>query len=132
MIKPRPLHLIGVLAAFVLATPAAATPPAPPEPDPRQRQMVVDLAYVLGEAHALHRACSDRENNTWRGRMSRLIQTEAPDQAYRQRLLDSFNAGFVARNAEFPVCTVKTVDAERKVAERGRDLARHISSGVSP
>jgi uncharacterized protein (TIGR02301 family) len=101
-------------------------------PNPQQRQTVVDLAYVLGEAHALHRACAGREDNTWRGRMSRLIQVEAPDPSYRQALMARFNAGFVARSAEFPTCTLKAAAAERAAAERGRALARRLASGVSP
>ncbi len=121
-----------VLALAWLATPALAQPPATPTPSPPQRQRVVDLAYVLGEAHALHRVCAGREDNTWRGRMGRLLQAEAPDPAYRQQLMDSFNAGFTARNAEFPACTIKSADAEKTVAAHGRDLARRIAAGAPP
>jgi uncharacterized protein (TIGR02301 family) len=121
-----------VLALAWLATPALAQPPAAPTSSPQQRQRVVDLAYVLGEAHALHRVCAGREDNTWRGRMGRLLQAEAPDPAYRQQLMDSFNAGFTARNAEFPACTIKSADAEKTVAAHGRDLARRIAAGAPP
>jgi uncharacterized protein (TIGR02301 family) len=123
-----------VLSLALTLSPALAdaAPPPPAAPSPQQRQKIVDLAYVLGEAHALHRVCAGPEDNTWRGRMSRLLQIEAPDPTYRQRLMDSFNAGFVARQAEYPTCTVKTADAERAVAARGRDLSRHLAAGVSP
>ena len=99
---------------------------------PEQRQTVADLAYVLGEAHALHRLCAGAEDNTWRGRMSRLLQVEAPDSAYRQRLLNSFNAGFVARNAEFKTCTNKSAAAERETAGRGRSLSRRLAASAAP
>ncbi len=102
---------------------------AGPGPTPRRPDI---LAYVLGEAHALHRVCAGREDNTWRGRMGRLLQAEAPDPAYRQQLMDSFNAGFTARNAEFPACTIKSADAEKTVAAHGRDLARRIAAGAPP
>jgi uncharacterized protein (TIGR02301 family) len=125
----------GALVAiglFVLASTAAGqTPPLPAE-TPQQRQRVIDLAYVLGEANALHRVCAGTEDNTWRGRMARLMQVEAADAAFRARLTASFNAGFLARNAEFAVCTDKSALAERTVAERGRELARALGAAVSP
>ena len=131
-----------ILGLCLIAAPALAqtpaTPPAspalstPPGPSPPQRRMVVDLAYVLGEAHALHRLCAGVQDNTWRGRMSRLLKAEAPDAAYRQQLMDSFNAGFVSQKAEFPTCTLKSADAEKLVAARGRDLSRRLAAGVSP
>lgn len=120
--------VVAVLA--LAASPVLAETSVPSSP--QRRQQVVDLAYVMGEAHALHRACAGGEDNTWRGRMSRLLQVEAPDAAFRQQLMTSFNAGYVARSAEFPKCTVKTADAERIVAARGRDLARRLAAGVSP
>ena len=128
----RSLLAIGLVLA---ASAASAQPPPssavpPPTTSPQQRQGVVDLAYVLGEAHALHRACTGPEDNTWRARMGRLLQVEAPDALYRQRLMDSFNAGFTARSAEFPACTTKAVEAEQAVAAKGRSLSRHLASGV--
>ena len=113
-----------------LAQPAASQPTA--APSPQQRQMVVDLAYVLGEAHALHRLCAGADDNTWRGRMGRLIKAEAPDPAYRQQLMNSFNAGFSAERAEFTTCTLKSADMERTVAAKGRGIARRLAAGVSP
>jgi len=125
------LLALGLLA---LAPPAAAqTPPATPASvSPQQRQRVIDLAYVLGQAHALHRVCAGSEDNTWRGRMTRLIQVEAPDAPYRARLMASFNAGFVASNAQYATCTDKSALAERTAAERGRELARSLAAGVAP
>jgi uncharacterized protein (TIGR02301 family) len=119
--------ILPALLAAALAAPVPADAPSPP-----QRQAVIDLAYVLGEAHALHRACAGSEDNTWRGRMGRLIKVEAPDAPYRRRLTESFNAGFVARKAEFPTCTAKAAAAERATAERGRALARRLAAGVNP
>jgi uncharacterized protein (TIGR02301 family) len=131
---------LGLLAmGLALATtpapaqPAAApAPPSSPDASPQQHQMVVDLAYILGEAHALHRLCAGAQDNTWRGRMGRLVKAEAPDQAYRQQLMNSFNAGFTAERAEFTTCTLKSDAMERTVAAKGRDIARRLAAGVSP
>jgi uncharacterized protein (TIGR02301 family) len=126
---------LGLACAVLLlaATSASqAQADAPPARSPEQRQRVVDLAYVLGEAHALHRLCAGTDDNTWRGRMSRLIQVEAPDPAYRQRLMGSFNAGFTARSVEFHSCTNKSAAAEREAAERGRSLSRQLAAATTP
>ena len=122
------LAIVLLLAASVASAEPAPNPPPPTSPE--QRQQVIDLAYVLGEAHALHRACAGTEDNTWRARMSRLLQVETPDPPYRQRLMDSFNAGFTARSAEFTTCTTKAVETEQAVAAKGRSLSRHLASGV--
>ncbi len=115
--------------ALMLAGSAAAEPLASA---PQQRQAVVDLAYVLGEAHALHRLCAGPDDNTWRGRMARLVEVEAPAAPYRARLMQSFNAGYVARQAQYLTCSDKAAAAEREAATKGRALARHLSTGESP
>jgi uncharacterized protein (TIGR02301 family) len=119
------MRLAVAFGLLSLAAPALADPPPRP---PEQRQTVIDLAYVLGESHALHRACAGDDDNRWRGRMSRLIQVEAPDAAYKRSLTQSFNAGFVAAHAEFPACTDKSQAAERAAAERGRALSRQLAA----
>ncbi len=127
-----PLAFAAALIAAPFAAQAEDAPASATAPSPLQRQTVIDLAYALGEAHALHRVCAGPEDNTWRGRMGRLLQVEKPDGPYRQRLMESFNGGFTARNAEFPTCTVKAAEMERTVAARGRTLSRHLASGVLP
>ena len=117
------------LALGLAIAPGSTDGQRPPEQrPPEQRQAVIDLAYVLGESHALHRACAGDQDNTWRARMARLIQAEGADGAYKQRLTESFNAGFVAQHAEFPTCTRKSQAEERSAAERGRQLARRLAA----
>ena len=98
---------------------------------PDQRQAMVDLAYVLGEAHALRQACDGPNDQTWRARMSRMITVEAPDAALQRRMVDTFNAGFMARQAENPTCGPGVPEAERATAARGRALAQRLG-GESP
>ena len=101
------------------------------ERTPDQRQALVDLAYVLGEAHALRQACEGPTDQTWRTRMSKMIAVEAPDAALNRRMVDSFNAGFMTRQAENPTCGPEAAEAERATAERGRGLAQRLG-GESP
>lgn len=113
---------VALLGSAVLI--AAAAPRTPEE-----RQTLVDLAYALGEAHGLRTACQGPEDQAWRSRMSRLIEVENPPEAFRRRLIDSFNAGFATRKAEHPVCRPETEAEERAVAAHGRDLARRLAGG---
>lgn len=94
---------------------------------PSERQALADLAYVLGEAHALKVACAGPADQTWRGRMNQLLEVEKPDEAFRRRLTDSFNLGFTARQAEHPSCDEAVPAAERSAAERGRALAERLA-----
>ena len=109
----------GVLMAAV--TLAIAQPPV-------VRQQLADLAYVLGEAHALAGVCGRPGDLRWRARMNRLLDLEGREPAFRSRLADSFNAGFVARQAEFRTCTAQSRAAEHSVAAKGAALARDLAA----
>ncbi|MEO6339755.1 MAG: TIGR02301 family protein [Caulobacteraceae bacterium] len=109
----------GVLMAAVVV--AIAQPPV-------VRQKLADLSYVLGEAHALAGVCGGPGDLRWRARMNRLLDLEAREPAFRNRLADSFNAGFVARQAEFRACTAESRKAEVAVAAHGASLARDLAA----
>lgn len=121
------LVCLGVLAAIAGSGPARA---APAVRTPEQRQTLLDLAFVLGEAHALHRQCAGLSDDAWRGRMQMLIETEAPPDALKARLTESFNAGFSAKAAQAKDCQAATA-LEAGVARRGEALARRLA-GASP
>ena len=107
----------------------ARAQPTPFERSPVARERIVQLAYVLGEAHALHRLCAGPADATWFGRMQRLEAQEAGDEEFRRRLVESFNAGFASREAEFPTCTAASQAVERRVAAKGGQLARELAAG---
>lgn len=113
----------AVATALLLAAPASAQAPRTPE----QRQVLLDLAFVLGEAHALRAACRGPDDQTWRARMTALIQVEQPEEAFRRALVERFNAGFSARQATTGSCGDGTAAEERAAADRGRALADRLS-----
>lgn len=94
---------------------------------PEERQTLVDLSYVLGEAHALRQVCSGVGDQTWRVRMNRMIELEKPDPGLSRRLVDAFNAGFMTRQAERPSCDAGALEAERATAVRGRALSEKLA-----
>ena len=97
-----------------------------------ERQVVVQLAYALGEAHALHRLCAGPADATWYGRMQRLEAEESTNPAGRRQLVDAFNAGYAARRNQFPGCSRRSRAAEQTVAERGAALARRLAAPDMP
>ena len=99
---------------------------APPPRTPDQRQTLVDLAFVLGQAHALHRVCAGKDDDTWRGRMQQVIAAEAPDPAFKSRLSASFNTGFLSPDAQAKDCPAAEI-AERRIAAQGAALSRRLA-----
>ncbi len=95
---------------------------------PQAREALVQLAYDLGEAHALHRLCAGPADATWYTRMQQLQAQEAADEGFRRRLVESFNAGFGAESSEFPACTLQSRAAERAIAARGAALAQQLAA----
>jgi uncharacterized protein (TIGR02301 family) len=119
-----------IVPLFVLAL-AVATPVLGQQREPAQRQVVVDLAYVLGEAHALRQLCAGPADQFWRNRMLKMIETEGADHAFEQRLRETFNTGYVARQAQFTRCSAQSREAETRVAAHGQDLARRLIAAPS-
>ena len=95
---------------------------------PAARQALLDLANVIGESHALRWACQGDGDQYWRTRMFRLIEVEAPDQAFQARLSQAFNAGFATGRASFPRCSKATRAEAAAAARRGRDLAARLAA----
>ena len=115
-------QLLIALCLLAAAAPAAAQDRAPPA-----RQGLVDLSYTLGQAHGLAQVC-DPDSQTWRSRMLRMIELEAPDETFRGRLFQAFNTGFSTGQARYPRCSARARAELAAVARRGKDLARVIAS----
>jgi len=113
------------LAALILASPALAQERPPPE-----RQALVDLAYAIGESHALRQVCSGDGDQHWRDRMAELINTEAADADFEARLKQAFNSGFAARQSQFPACGSDSRKAELAVARKGEGLSNRLAASV--
>lgn len=121
----RPAALLLAASLLVLAT---APPAAAQERTPSQRQTLADIAYVLGESHALRQSCEGAYDQHWRDRMMGVTDAEAPDAALDRRLKEAFNAGFASRRAEYPECSRASRIAEAAAARRGQALAASLAS----
>jgi predicted secreted protein len=98
------------LIALALIT-AFAAPVMAQEREPAERQTLIDLAYALGESHALRQACAGEG-----------------DAAFNGRLTQAFNSGFATRQTEFPSCSPASKRAELMVARKGQSLSTQLST----
>jgi uncharacterized protein (TIGR02301 family) len=114
--------LLAIL--IVLALPLAA---AAQERTPAQRQTLLDLAYVVGESHALRQACAGAGDQFWRTRMLDLQRLEQADDGLVRRLRSAFNTGFSTAQSTFAACGYESRAAEAAAAARGRALAEALA-----
>ena len=86
-----------------------------------------DLAYALGEAHALRQACRGRGDGRWRERMSAVLEAERPDRERRSQLVERFTAGFAAARAAHPACDEGARSALAETLQRAAPTARGLA-----
>lgn len=118
------LSVVALIAAS-LASAALAQERAPEE-----RQNLIDLAYTLGESHALRQICEGENDQFWRSRMVRLTEVEQADQAFDAQLRERFNTGFAAGKGAFPLCDASSRKAEQQSARKGQALALKLSQSM--
>jgi len=119
------LNVLPVLAVLSGTGPALAQ-----DRSPAERQTLLDLAFTLGESHALRQACEGPGDQYWRARMMRLVEVEKADQAFDAQLRDRFNTGFAAGQGQFPECGEASLRAEQQAAVKGRALAARMSRAM--
>jgi uncharacterized protein (TIGR02301 family) len=119
----RPLS--AALLTLALLAPAASA--LAQDRGPAERQRLLDLAFTLGESHALRQLCEGPGDQYWRARMVRLAEVEKADQAFDAQLRDRFNTGFAARQGEFPACDEASRQAEQASARHGQALATRLA-----
>lgn len=117
--------LIGIALSALVASPVLAQ-----DRDAGERQRLLDLAYTLGESHALRQACEGDGDQYWRARMVRLTEVEQADQAFDIQLRERFNTGFASRRSEYPTCDDASRRAELQTARKGQSLARKLSQSM--
>ena len=109
-------------AALAMALTTAGTALAQ-DRTPVQRQTLSELAYAMGQSHALRQVCLGAADQYWRERMGRLLQTEAADEAFERSLRQAFNTGYAAAQAQFAACDSLSQAEAVQVARRGAALA---------
>jgi len=127
MTSLRTILIAGVGAALIGGLAAVAQ-----DREPAERQLLVDLAYALGEAHALRQVCQGPTDQYWRERMMMVSQTEAADAEFDGRMSSAFNRGYAARSAQHPTCSIESRRDELAVVRKGEGLARRLATVERP
>jgi uncharacterized protein (TIGR02301 family) len=112
-------------SALVLLLLALAVPASAQERSAAQRETLVELAGVLGEAHALRQACG--ADPVWKRQFEQMLDVEQPDEDFAKQMQGAFNGGFRAHRNDFSACTPEGRMAEAEAALRGRELAAGLS-----
>jgi uncharacterized protein (TIGR02301 family) len=125
-------YLIGVLLGALVVSPVMTPKAWGQERAADERQRLLDLAYTLGESHALRQACQGVDDQYWRSRMVRLTEVEQADQAFDAQMRERFNTGFASRRSEYPLCDEASRKAEQAAARKGQALAQKLSQSMRP
>src|SRR5690349_20503690 len=109
---------LALLLAAVVGAPARAQEAGPP------LDQLVELADLLGRAHAIRSACNGDADQTWRNYMFNMLAIEAPGGSPRKSALTgAFNRGFREQAARSSKCTPDSQREEAQIVVRGRALA---------
>lgn len=105
------------------AKPATAAEAPPP---PYEAQMT-RLAEVLGGLAFLRDLCGAGDGDDWRGKMSALLDAEAPNGARREKLVAAFNRGFRGYELTYRVCTANAEAAIGRYLSEADRISRDIA-----
>jgi uncharacterized protein (TIGR02301 family) len=119
-----------LLSAFALLAILAPAAGIAQDRGPVERQKLLDLAFAIGESHALRQLCQGAGDQYWRARMMRLAEVEKADQAFDAQLRARFNTGFAAGQGQFPQCDDASREAAQASARRGQALAASLARSM--
>lgn len=127
--KPTALIRTSVLAAFLAGSaPAwAQSEESRFRPTPPPIEFLIDLADILGQAHAIRTACNGEGDQTWRSYMMEMMSIEAPGGGRRSELTRAFNQGYRSQSRRIRSCTPDLAETEAQLGVRGRNLADTIT-----
>ena len=95
---------------------------------PPYEKELLRLAEILGAIHYLRGLCGAEEGDLWRDKMEELMQAEAPNPAWRARLVESFNSGYRGFDRTYRQCTPSATQAIDLYLAEGRDLTGVIKA----
>ena len=124
--------LVAALAAFpqlaAFGAPQQAPADVPPPPPPPYEDQLLRLSEILGAIHYLRHLCLNDEKDVWREQMEGLIESEQPDDARRQRMVDSFNRGYEGFRSVYRTCTPAATASADRYLQEGAKIAADITA----
>lgn len=99
---------------------AAAAPATQAPPPPYEAQMI-RLSEVIGGLAFLRDLCAAGDGDEWRGKMTALLDAEAPNGPRRDKYVAAFNRGFRGYELTYRACTPNArIAIARYLDEAGR------------
>ncbi|MCC3245653.1 TIGR02301 family protein [Methylocystis sp. WRRC1] len=108
------------------AEPAKPATGAEAPPPPYEAQMT-RLTEVLGALSFLRDLCGAGDGDDWRGKMSALLDAEAPNGPRRDKFIASFNRGFRGYELAYRVCTPNAKTAISRYLDEASRLSLDIT-----
>lgn len=102
---------------------ATATDAPPPPYEPQ----LVRLSEVLGALSFLRDLCGAKDGDDWRGKMSALIEAEAPGGPRRDKYVAAFNKGFRGYELTYRRCTPNAKDATERYLDEAEKISRDVN-----
>lgn len=88
----------------------------------------LQLARLLGRAHAIRVTCNGRSDQFWRVYMQEMLDLEAPSQgSFRDSMARAFNDAYSSESSFRNWCNDAAIAAEANYAARGRVIAEGLA-----
>jgi uncharacterized protein (TIGR02301 family) len=120
---PRPRH--HVAPQTPKTEPQAEAPPETTAPYDRDLDR---LAEILGTLHFLRNLCGTNEGPKWRDEAQALIEAEAPTGTRHDKMVDSFNRGYLGYKQVYRTCTPAAHIVIRRFLEEGARISRDVTA----
>lgn len=85
------------------------------------------LSEVIGALAFLRDLCGDKDGEEWRGKMSALIEAEAPGGPRRDKYVAAFNKGFRGYELTYRRCTPNAKDATARYLDEAEKISKDVS-----
>jgi uncharacterized protein (TIGR02301 family) len=101
--------------------------PAPEPPPPPYEPQLLRLSEILGALAFLRPLCGSPDGQTWRDRMTTLLDAEASSQTRRERLAGAYNKGYREYAQIYRRCTPAAELIIDRYAGEGGKLSRELT-----
>jgi uncharacterized protein (TIGR02301 family) len=117
----------GVGRKVEKTAPAKSETPGAEAPPPPYEGQLVRLSEVLGAIAFLRDLCGEKDGDDWRGKLSTLLDAEAPNGARREKYVAAFNRGFRGYELTYRVCTPNAKVATGRFLDEAAQISRDVA-----